>query len=231
MLTLLQGYLLGAALVACGLLWVMVRHLDKHDWQWDKGDIWFHFVFMVLFWPLMLFGWVKQGRPNWADWLKPTANRADYYREIERAYRELKTCGAYVRYKPKPEGICDSSYGEFIFPSALLEKQLIERLRQSPHLQGNDEGKILAWVQSRDESQQEPVDVPPMWLRFSYLADDLIAHNIGLVRCSVCHDEIETGQLQEKSVNLCGRVERKYLCPNGHALLAFELMRFTYSSR
>ncbi|MBJ6903563.1 hypothetical protein JG633_18240, partial [Vibrio cholerae] len=108
-------------------------------------------------------------------------------------------------------------YGEFIFPSALLEKQLIERLRQSPHLQGNDEGKILAWVQSRDESQQEPVDVPPMWLRFSYLADDLIAHNIGLVRCSVCHDEIETGQLQEKSVNLCGRVERKYLCPNGHA--------------
>ncbi|MCR9810876.1 hypothetical protein [Vibrio parahaemolyticus] len=49
MLTLLQGYLLGAALVACGLLLVMVRHLDKHDWQWDKGDIWFNFVFMVLF--------------------------------------------------------------------------------------------------------------------------------------------------------------------------------------
>ncbi len=82
----------------------MVRHLDKHDWQWDKGDIWFHFVFMVLFWPLALFGWVKQGRPHWADWLRPKANRADYYREIEPAYRELKTCGAYVSYKPASEG-------------------------------------------------------------------------------------------------------------------------------
>ncbi|HFQ5284849.1 TPA: hypothetical protein ACGUMO_003622 [Vibrio vulnificus] len=228
MLVLLQGYVVGAALVACGLLWVMVRHLDKHDWQWDKGDIWFNFAFMVLLWPLMLFGWVKQGRPHWADWLKPKANRADYYREIERAYRELRTCGAYVSYKPASEGSENESYGAFIFPSALLEKQLIERLGQSPHLQGNDEGKILAWVQSRDESLQEPVNMPPMWSRFSYLADDLIANNIGLVCCSVCHQEMEMSQLQEKSVNLCGHVERQYLCPNGHVQLTFESMRLIY---
>ncbi|HFQ4839505.1 TPA: hypothetical protein ACGU2D_003874 [Vibrio vulnificus] len=106
MFVLLQGYVVGAALVACGvrLAVVMVRLLDKHDWQWEKGDIWFNFAFMVLLWSLMLFGWVKQGRPHWVDWLKPKANRADYYREIERAYRELKTCDAYVSYKPASEG-------------------------------------------------------------------------------------------------------------------------------
>ncbi|WP_242614777.1 hypothetical protein [Vibrio vulnificus] len=60
------------------------------------------------------------------------------------------------------------------------------------------------------------------------MADDLIANNIGRVCCSVCHDEMETGQLQEKSVNILGHVERQYLCLNGHVQLAFESMRLIY---
>ncbi|EOU2463915.1 hypothetical protein ACNTOD_002864 [Vibrio navarrensis] len=40
---------------------------------------------------------------------------------------------------------CGLLWGEFIFPRALLERQLIGRLRQSPHLQCNDESGVPKW--------------------------------------------------------------------------------------
>jgi hypothetical protein len=230
MINILIVYLYGAALVAGGLSWVMVRKLDEYDWRYDKGDIWFNFTLIVVLWPLTSLSWLLQGRPSLSEWIRPTPNYAAYQRETAQAYQQIQQCSAYLRFLPSPIGIYQESHGEFIFPSEAIERQLIQKLQQEPHLQDNNEGELLAWVQSRDETLQEPVDVPEVWPRFVYLIEELIQKNSGQVRCRVCHHEMEIGQLRDKSSMACGHSQKRYDCPNGHALVAYEGVRLTLST-
>ncbi|MCG6307073.1 hypothetical protein K6U49_00305 [Vibrio alginolyticus] len=231
MINILFVYLYGAALVACVLLWTMVTKLDEYDWRYDKGDIWFNFTLHLVLWPLMLLSWFVQGRSSLSEWVRPNLNKAGYQREMTLAYQQIQQCGAYVRFLPSPIGICQESHGEFIFPSKVIERQLIQTLQQAPNLRHNNEGELLAWVQRRDETLTEPVDVPKAWPRFVYLIEDLIQQNSGQVRCRVCHHEMEVGQLRDKSSMVCGHSHKRYDCPNGHALVAYEGIRLTLSTR
>ena len=81
-----------------------------------------------------------------------------------------------------PIGICQESHGEFVFSSEVIERQLTQTLQQAPYLRHNNEGELLAWVQRRDETLKEPVDVPEVWPRFVYLLEELIQQNSGQVR-------------------------------------------------
>lgn len=225
MINILIVYLCGAALVAGGLSWVMVRKLDEYDWSYDKGDIWFNFSLMVLIWPLVLLGWIKSGKPDLVGWLRPKSSHAAFQRDTEQVYRNLQPCGAYVRYKPAQLGISDGCYGEFIFPSQLVELRLIKKLQTATHLKQDHEGELLDWLQSRDETIQEPVDVPQIWSRFIYLLGDLIAQDKGLISCGICQDTIE---LHDKSLVAGGHSLKRYECPNGHELVDFEDVRLTY---
>ncbi|MFN1551883.1 hypothetical protein [Vibrio natriegens] len=231
MISILLVYLYGAALVACVLLWTMVTKLDEYDWRYDKGDIWFNFTLNLVLWPLILLSWFVQGRPSLSEWVRPKPNYAAYQRETAQAYQQIQQCGAYLRFLPSPIGICQESYGEFIFSGEDIERQLIQKLQQAPHLQDANEGELLAWVQNRDDTLLEPVDVPKIWPRLVYLVEELIQQNKGQMRCRVCHHEMEIGQLRDKSSMACGHSQKRYDCPNGHALVAYEGVRLTLSTR
>lgn len=231
MTTILFGYMCVASLVGLCLLWTMAKKLDEYDWRYNKADIWLSLTIIVAFWPVASLRWFLQGRPSLAEWMTPEPNYAARQREAAQARERIQQCGAYVRFLPTPEGICEESLGEFTFPSKVIERILIEKLNENPHLRHSDEGELLAWVQRRDDALREPVDVPTIWPRFVYLIDTLIGQNIGKVTCKVCDDEMEVGRLQGKSSMAGGHSQEIYHCSNGHTLVAYEGVRLILSTR
>ncbi|MFA0554487.1 hypothetical protein [Vibrio sp. 10N.222.55.A1] len=231
MITILFGYMCGASLVGFGLLWTMAKKLDEYDWRYNKAGIWLSFTVIVVFWPIVSLRWLLQGRPCLGKWMNPEPNYAARQREAVQVRLRVQQCGAYVRFLPNPVGICEESYGEFTFPSEFIERILIEKLHENPHLQYSDEGELLAWIQGRDDALRESVDVPTIWPRFVYLIDTLIEKNIGKVICRVCGDEMEVGRLQGKSSMTGGHSQESYHCSNGHTLVAYEGVRLILSTR
>ncbi len=219
MITLLLGYLCGAVLVACGLLWAMVRKLDEHDWH-NKADIWIQFCLLVLLYPLPIIGGIGRGKLNAVELLSPSSNKATYQRATSKDKQELKQCGAYIRFTPIAFGLCENSHGEFVFPSSSVERLLLKRLNENPHLKHGEEGKLLSWIQQRDESIQDPTDVP--WFCFDCLLDDLIKQQVGSVLCTICQKHMGLEQLQKKTTAAYSLTLRGYVCPQGHTIVSSE---------
>jgi hypothetical protein len=126
-----------------------------------------------------------------------------------------------VRYVPKYG--YEESHGEFLFQAADVEQELQEFLQEYPHLANGDEGAILKWVQGRDESLTEPTDVPTIWARFQYAADDLVRAGKAEIYCQKCQAIIEPDQIATKDDSgKRGWNFDRLVCPHGHSLLVAE---------
>lgn len=143
----------------------------------------------------------------------------------EKALKEAyeAPCGEVIRFRQDHARFGEETFGEFLFSAAAVEKVLIARLRESPHLANNDEGAMVNWVHRRDRYSDAPTDVPPLWSRFQYVADELIRAGKGKVRCRKCDETFPTGSLIPKDDR--GRPGWNFgrlLCLHGHNLLIVE---------
>jgi hypothetical protein len=94
-----------------------------------------------------------------------------------------------------------------------------------PHLVNTDEGALLNWVQKRDGELSTTTDVPSMWWRFEFIADELIRSGKAKVRCRECNSSLKPDQLQiNDDAGKAGWNFNRIMCPNGHALLVTENM-------
>jgi len=220
MTAILYTYLAGALLVASRLGWHMLRRLDGYDWHFNKLQIWTTFIFFSVLWPLTAF------RPK--ALLSPSTLFEDDYdlaartRTRDQLWTTPPACEAIVTYKPENEE-GDETFGEFHFHASNVERFLLEKLQEHPHLARDEEGALLNWVQSRNEAQHHLTPVPSAWTRFKYVADDLIRAGEGKVRCLQCRETFPTGALVPKDDR--GRPGWNFarlICPRGHPLLVIE---------
>ncbi|HDM8230067.1 TPA: hypothetical protein P0E37_004594 [Vibrio campbellii] len=229
MAEILFSYLFIAVLVAFASLWTVTRTFNEYDWHKDKGDIWFHVIVNVFFWPLSLFGWLKRGKPNLSEWLRPISNRAVNNFETAKAFQALSQCGAYVRFTPSQMSILEECHGEFVFASEVVEHLLEERLKESPELRCNDERELLAWIQQRNNASMGIVDISSIWTNVFCLIEMGIHLNRVQVRCKLCNCDITVHQLRDQSSVACGHSYKRYTCPRGHVLVAHESARLMLS--
>lgn len=139
----------------------------------------------------------------------------------QRLWENPPPCGPVIRYA---EGYgYEESCGEFLFKWTDVEQALRTALRENPHLVNDDEGDILNWVQGCDEALAEPTDVPSIWSRFKYVADDLIRAGKVEIYCRKCGTTIQPYQIaanddrNQPSWNM-----NRVVGPHGHNLLVVE---------
>jgi len=138
---------------------------------------------------------------------------------------QLPKCGRLIRYIPKHDGFGRVLYGEFIFAKEDIQNELIKKLENNPHLFDGHEGAIFNWIGNSDESINEVTDVPEIWNRFIYIADELIHQGLCIsCICSVCHNKLPLDSLINDDDNELknGWNSNKLFCNNGHLLLRAE---------
>jgi hypothetical protein len=145
----------------------------------------------------------------------------DAQEERRRLSENPPPCGSVIHYVP--QRVYEETHGEFLFQAADVEHKVQESLQRNPHLANSDEGAILHWVQGRDESVNEPVDVPSIWARFQYVADSLIRAGKVEIYCQKCKAAIESNQIatNDDSGQRGWNLDR-VVCPQGHSLLVSE---------
>lgn len=213
-------YLTVAVAVATRLGWYMVTRLDHFDWHHSKPEIWGMFVFATLLWPLVLIKPMALIKP--ADLFSGPYGMAARMREEELLRQYPPPCGQTVRYRQSP-GRNVETFGEFTFNSADLEKALVAKLQEHPHLADDHEGAILNWLRQRDDSIKTPTDVPDAWHRFQFIADDELRAGRGKSFCLKCNDQIPgIGLREEDDHGIPGWNFDRLLCQQGHPLLVVE---------
>ena len=130
-------------------------------------------------------------------------------------------CGSVIRYVQ--DCVYEDVNGEFLFRASDVEQELKDTLRENSHLENGDEGAILNWIQGRDESLTEPTNVPSIWSRFQYAAEDLVRDGKAEIHCRKCGSIIEPEQIatNDDSGKRGWNFDR-VVCPNGHNLLVVD---------
>ena len=130
-------------------------------------------------------------------------------------------CGSVIHYVQKC--IYEDTHGEFLFRASDVEQELKDILRENLNLANTDEGAILNWVQGRNESLTEPTDVPSIWSRFKYVADNLVRAGKAEIHCTKCGTVIGSDQLatNDDSGKRGWNFDR-VACQHGHNLLVVD---------
>lgn len=172
-------YLSGLTCTFIVLALIMKSKLDRFDWYYDKSKyitvlaagsiLWFIFWFLA-----------KNNLKNLI------ASDETGFAASSRLRANLPPCGSLIRYKPKTVDDEDT-VGEFLFNSSDVEDYLLSVMDENQHLFHDDEGAILEWVRKRNEAISEPSEVPDLWRRFKYVADNLVRKGLGEVYCSACN--------------------------------------------
>ncbi len=205
----LYAYVVATILVALRLGWHMVFKLDRYDWRCSKGEIWKAFGFSVALWPLLL--------------VKPRTllNLTKPFSTNDAARARLRDnpppCGTVIRYRQADS--FSAAFGEFLFRAEAVERVLVNRIREYPHLKNDVDGVILNWVRRRDRGFSEPTEMPALW-DFRSGANDLVREGEGKVRCIKCDETFPTGALIPRDEH--GRPGWNIdllICPRGHELL------------
>ena len=174
-----------------------------------------------------LFNYVREVRQRRAN--RKTSGRSlnvskmidEAQEERRRLWENPPPCGSVIRYIPKYG--YEETHGEFLFQATDVEQELQERLQLNPRLANGDDGSILRWVQGCDESVTEPTAVPSIWVRFQYVADDLIRAGKAEIYCQKCQATIGSDQIStnDDSGKRSWNFDR-VVCPHGHDLLVVE---------
>ena len=142
----------------------------------------------------------------------------DAQKERNRLRVNPPPCGSVIRYSQSC--VYEEAHGVFLFRAVDVEQEFKATLQEDPHLANTDEGAILNWVQRTDESLTEPTDVPSIWARFQYAANDLVRAGKAEIHCRKCDAAIEPGQIttNDDSGKRGWNFDR-VVCPHGHNLL------------
>jgi hypothetical protein len=131
-------------------------------------------------------------------------------------------CGRVVRYVQGTARYGRETHGEFLFPASEVAKEIAETSRQNPNVSCayGDEEAMQLWIGGRDDSRQDPTDVPERWVEiFSYTAWNLLRRGVGTGRCSLCNRITPVMGLALRPTD-GGRLGADTVhCPNGHRLL------------
>jgi len=215
----LIGYLAVAIFTGIRLGWHMAVRLDRFDWECSKSQIWTTFTIFVLFWPLILFAPKIIVNPTR---LFEGGHLSKLRREECRLWNNPPPCGSLIIYR-QGSGRYEETFGEFIFRSDDIEKELELRIGHNTHLADNHEGAILHWLQQRDNQLTEPTLVPEIWNRFQFVADNLLRNGMGEIKCLKCNKQIPINDLhRQDDRDLPGWNFNRLQCPHGHPLLVTE---------
>jgi len=156
-------------------------------------------------------------------------SRLDFAKMIDDAQNERialrenpPPCGSMIRYDPIT--FYEDAYGEFLFKAADVEQEVEDSIREcTSDLASDDEGAVLIWTQGRDETLTEPTDVPSIWDRFKYVANDLVRAGKAEIYCKKCQATIGSDQVttNDDSGKRGWNFDR-IVCPHGHNLLVVE---------
>ena len=145
----------------------------------------------------------------------------DAQEERDRLWENPPPCGSVIRYSQNC--VYENVHGKFSFRTADVEHELKEILHENPHLANGDEGAILNWLQGRDDTLTEPTNVPPIWSRFQYVANDLVRAGKAEIYCRECDAVIEADQITTNDdAGKRGWNFDRVVCPHGHNLLIGE---------
>jgi hypothetical protein len=225
--TFLHIYLVGAALVALRMGWIIRYRLDKYDRQFCNA--WSTFRFNVILWPLFLLKPDALIHPTfWPNiW---NEGRADAERELDRLAQNLPPCGAAIRYVPETDesGACDS---EFVFDAAAVEAIMAKRLAEFPAEQHGRFTAILDWLRQRDASRADPVDLPKPWNGwFLNVAVGMMNRGLGQVYCGRCGELVPQDEIsldsEPKDMQGSGWHYNVWICSQRHKLLTKDAVHF-----
>ena len=131
-------------------------------------------------------------------------------------------CGRVVRYVQGTDRYGRETHGEFLFPASEVANEIAETARQNPDVSWayGDEEAVQLWIGGRDDSRQDPTDVPDRWAEiFSYTAWNLLNRQVGTGRCAKCQTTIGANKLVLRSTDGSRIGADTVNCPNGHCLL------------
>jgi hypothetical protein len=222
-------YLLAVALVALRLGWHMAFRLDRFDWQYARRDVWFILIVASLLWPLLLLRPKVLLNPDYL--FQVSFSEAAMGREEARFWSNPPPCGKSILFRPISV-MLSGGEGEFTFQSADVEKVILDKLREHPHLAKNHVGSVLKWLQQRDDSIYSPTVIPDQWWEFHSIADDLLRSGHGEIRCLSCNQHVPNTLLRQNDLSgQPGWNFNQLSCPRGHTLLRVETMHIFVGSR
>ena len=234
MIIILYAYAAAAMIVAFHHGRFILTKLDRYDWHFSKKEIWASFALNVILWPLLLIKPCnlvdpsKMYRGEKFSLPELTRQRDRIAREKDQFRTNPPPCGPLIRYR-QGHGGYEEAHGEFLFSASDVERILTNRLKDNPHLEKDDDGAILNWIRNRNESFTEPTDVPEIWSRFKFVANDLVKAGLMETKCLKCGLQLTADQLiaNNDSGSIASIVDR-IDCPNGHILFQVETMHLTF---
>lgn len=158
-----------------------------------------------------------------------TTNRRDDARDLRE--NPMPRCSARVRFDSQFQ-VREKSLGVFVFESRCVEECVENRIRESPYLANQFEGRTLTWVKDRDDTVAEPVSLLLRHAEFASIADDLLRAGHGEAHCTCCAQDYLASVLiaNHDGVGPGWRFNR-WQCPAGHLLLAAEWAHFMMKTR
>lgn len=213
----LWGYLAGAALVAAWMAYVMQTELDRFDWQYDRGDIWFTFLITVLLWPFPLVLRPKALFGKKSLFNDGAISISDRARELHYLTESPPPCGKTIYYKHTYLGNEDTATEVWFEANELIKHFKNKKL---PFKLESETDAFVAWIRNKDESLKQPTEVPRQ-INFDEIAQSLIEANIGMVKCKYCARCYAPSELKihEPMELQPGWNTANHRCPEGHELL------------
>ncbi|WP_339892026.1 hypothetical protein [Neptuniibacter pectenicola] len=218
----LYTYLIVVIFVSLRLGFYLCSTLDYYDWRYDKKDYLSAFLLFSILWPLFLL------KPKYfvtpSELFTIEYSVANTQRECDLFLKHPPSCGSVIRFYTNNDG----SYGCFEFYAADVEAALYNSSQASTHQMNDEEGALLKWVMTRDESFNEVVDIPEVLTGFEHIADGLIrSGNVKRAYCSMCRRMIDNNELKYKDDHgRAGWNANRIFCPEQHRLLAVETVHF-----
>jgi hypothetical protein len=215
-------YFLTGGVITVSLLlaafWIHWREIRRISWANTLGLI----VMVSIFWPLLILRLTTIPQLLWQ--LVGLDDSSAAWQATQKARQQALMnppyCSSLVRFDASSYSDARGAQGVFHFPAEEVERQIQALITQNPHLQHDDEGGLLAWLQNRQHDDQRPVSVPRFWPRVIHTLDQLLRAGIGSAHCPSCGKDYQAQQLtcmDEKGLK--GWNHNQLLCPAGHLLL------------
>lgn len=207
----------------------MYRKLDKYDWHYRRPEIWVSFGLKIIFWlPIMIIKPSELIKPDFG--YRPGNLNIDFAETARQRVKFMENplpCGSLVTYRSVGHDT-KSSNAVFYFSSASVEA-MAKKINQN-HYQGLlGMNAVALWTSLRNESVNEPTEVPELLVNFDHIAEGLIDTEQGQVRCFACDKIYAVSELERESIGFSasariGWVYANFICPARHSLLLREVM-------
>jgi hypothetical protein len=152
-------------------------------------------------------------------------------RKVDLAFQRTEAikskCSNFLSFKQTDAD--EECYGKFVFNRDDVEEKIKQRLLENSSLMDDDEGQIYQWIKGYDSTNFDVTEIPKVWSRFIYLADDLIRNDNSYVVCLACNQKLNISTLVSKDDQ--GRPSwnfNRILCKSNHLLLKVKTVHINF---